>query len=393
MSYAGVAATERPGRRLAAEINPLRHLSHLQGNSMLVDLKTVKPNFSKLERFDFVIKDLAIPAEEVLCIFVDHISQLLVLTVESEAVYKAALERLHVGVPWAAAGGAPVYGSSSSEAVSTVRVSNIPIGLAPSLVLAHMRRFGTVLTHSMGRDRLFPRASDGVLHITMLLNDEVTLPYYIQVVDDKNRLSNSLPVHMDAPRRRCYRCGRPNHLGFRCQAASRAPDAPASTWSVLVAPPPPAAVSNILQAIERPQGASGGGDRPLPLPVQPAAAPKAQQADTQAAGGKENRKRPHATSPTSSQGTGTSSERRRSVSPSKPKTDADGFTTVARGRRKKMAADKAANQGEEAPAGQEEAVKLPLAAPVPPRSSLEDLIITPAQEGGGASGDGDDGRG
>ncbi len=113
----------------------------------------------------------------------------------------------------------------------------------------------------MGRDRLFPRASDGILHTTMVVNDSEVLPHFIQVVDSQGRLSNSLPVHMDSPRRRCYRCGRDNHFGGRCQAASRASDAPDTIWSTMEAPPPPvrglAATQDAQAAGAAPLGAAG----------------------------------------------------------------------------------------------------------------------------------------
>ena len=265
MDYASAAARHRPnlqGQRPAVAVNPLRHLSHLQGLSLLVDLKAIRPNNTKVERADFVIKDLGVQAEEVLSIFVDHVTQLLILTLKSEVAFNTALERLHVGVPWAAADGAVVYGSSSSDAVSAVRVSNIPPGLPIPFVLAHMQKFGTILNHNIGRDRLFPRATDGILYLTMVLHEADSLPHFIQVVDDSGRLSNSLPVHMDSPRRRRYRCGRPSHLGYRCQAATRAPDAPASIWSTLVAPPAPVtagAASQGVVTMQPPPAVDGGG--------------------------------------------------------------------------------------------------------------------------------------
>ena len=123
MDFASVTARHRPnlqGQRPAVSVNPLRHLSHLQGLSLLIDLKAVHPNNTKVERADFVLKDLEVSAQEVLSIFVDHVTQLLVLTVETEAAFNIALERLHAGVPWAAADSATVYGSSSSDAVSAV---------------------------------------------------------------------------------------------------------------------------------------------------------------------------------------------------------------------------------------------------------------------------------
>ena len=138
MDYASAAARHRPnlqGQRPAVAVNPLRHLSHLQGLSLLVDLKAIRPNNTKVERADFVIKDLGVQAEEVLSIFVDHVTQLLILTLKSEVAFNTALERLHVGVPWAAADGAVVYGSSSSDAVQYLLYASPTFPLAsPSLL-------------------------------------------------------------------------------------------------------------------------------------------------------------------------------------------------------------------------------------------------------------------
>lgn len=270
MSYASATAAYRPplrGQRPAASRNPMRHLEHIEGLALLVDLKGIRPITTKQERADFVIKDLKVPAEDVILAYVDNISQMYVVTLETEAVHKAALERLRGGVPWTAAEGALVYGSASTEAISAVRVSNIPAGLKAADVVAHMQRFGAVLNHSLGRDRCYPRAGDGVLHLSMVLNDAERLPHFIDVVDSKGVVSHALSVHTDTPRRRCYRCGRNNHFGFgyRCQAASRAQDAPASTWSSCKLPPRPTGLSWLPK---RPVAA-----RLNSLPLPPPAAP------------------------------------------------------------------------------------------------------------------------
>ena len=242
MDYAGAAraalANGRP-QAPAAHV-PLHHLPHLQGGfSLLVDYRAVRPAASKVERADFVLKDLAIPPLEVLLIYVEHATQLLVVTLESEPIYLAALERLRNGVPWGAAGDALVYGCSTLDSITSVRVSNIPRGLSTEFVLAHMQQFGRILRHAVGRDRLFPRAGDAVLHLTMQLDDPELLPQYITVVDSQGALAESLAVHTDAQRRLCSRCGRAGHFAQRCKAGTRSPDAPPSIWSVLLAPPPP----------------------------------------------------------------------------------------------------------------------------------------------------------
>ncbi len=412
MSYATAASR---GRRQAPALNPLRHLAHLQGFSLLMDLKSVRSTYSRQERYDFVIKDLGLAAGGVLSIFPDHITQQVVLTVESEEEYSKALERLQEGVPWAAAEGAPVYGSAANEAVSAVRVSNIPVGLPLTSILAHLRKFGSVLTHHMGRDRLFPRASDGILHTTMVVNDSEVLPHFIQVVDSQGRLSNSLPIHMDTPRRRCYRCGRDNHFGGRCQAASRASDAPDTIWSTMEAPPPPVKAVAATRAAQAAGEAADGAAGPVtgqvasgaqssppshcisqPMNTGTTAETQTQQPAKTAAVQREigGRKRPF--EPLSSSQASSSSDGERAASPSGPGDDTD-MTVVVRGRTKKKRAAKAAREAAAAAkeasssAGAEERPEVPLATPIPAPSSLEKMILTPQVED--SSGNGGDGGG
>ena len=124
-----------------------------------------------------------------------------------------------------------------------------------------MKKFGTILNSNIGRDCLFPRSTDGILYLTIVHNDAASFTQFIQVVDDNGLLSNSLPVHMDSPRRCCYCCGRPSHLSYRCQATTRAPDTPASFWNTLVAPPAPvleAAASGEGVAKQKPLAVDGG---------------------------------------------------------------------------------------------------------------------------------------
>ena len=393
MDYAAATAAHRPllrGQRQPAALNPLRHLTHLQGLSLLIDLKAIRTH-TKDERADFVIKDLGVPAGDVLCIFEDHITQLIVLSLETQEVFDTALGLLREGVPWSAAEGALVTGSSASEAVSAVRVSNIPPGLPTPVVLNHMKKFGTILSHNMGRDRHFPRASDGVLHITMVLNEVDDLPHFIQVVDENDRLSNSLPVHMDSPRRRCYRCGRPSHMGTRCNATVRAPDAPPSVWSnLVVSTPPPPPVTQPLRL-----EATGGASIPVSQPLPPTSTAsittttvettiiattttspsvRAKSAVGEAALGGQKRSLPSSGAPSSS------SERDRSKSPMFSHSDTE-FTVVNRGRNKKRnRGSTAAADNNQQQADLDSIFKTPLATRVPAPSSLEDAVLKPNME-------------
>jgi hypothetical protein len=146
MSYADVA--NRGARRQAGSGQaqapqrppplPLHHLAYLYKHSFIVEFKAVKPTASVNELADFLLKDLQLPPMEVVSFYVDHAAQHLLVTVETEAVFTATLDRLAAGVAWAAAGGALVHGWAVSEALTSVRVSNVPPFHTTAAVTDHM---------------------------------------------------------------------------------------------------------------------------------------------------------------------------------------------------------------------------------------------------------------
>ena len=201
---------------------------------------------------------------------------------------------------------------------------------------------------------------------------------------------------MDSPRRRCYRCGRPSHLGYRCQAATRAPDAPTSIWSTLVAPPAPVtagAASEEGLNRQPPPTVEGGGlqleliqQEAVVLTGPPPATNQTESSQDQAALPPQDIPNVNMAAPAapgsglkrsfiSTLTTSSSSERGSSSSPLGAKTDAD-FSVVARGRSK----NKKKRGAAEAAKHQRAANRTPLASPAPPRSSLEDVILKPRME-------------
>jgi hypothetical protein len=71
--------------------------------TVLIDLKAVRPNNTRAERADFILKDLEIPGTEVLALYMLQVGQLFLVTVATDAVYEAAVTKLREGVKWTAA--------------------------------------------------------------------------------------------------------------------------------------------------------------------------------------------------------------------------------------------------------------------------------------------------
>jgi hypothetical protein len=118
----------------------------------------------------------------------------------------------------------------------------LPPFLSTDAVVHHMATFGRVVCTSRGT--LFPHTLDGMLHLTMQLDDPDRLPAYLQLVDEGGHLAASLAVHTDCRRRHCYKCGG-NHVAMWYRAAQR----PAGTWHPAVDAAPTTGPTAPLQPV------------------------------------------------------------------------------------------------------------------------------------------------
>ena len=221
-------------------------------------MRTACGSYTADDRDDFLIDDLGVPIADLLGCLTDSLTKLVRITLRTPEIAAAVLERLQVGIPWTAVGGAKVYGWHPSDAVINVRVSDIPFDFPIGSVLLHMQRFGQVIASRRGRLAGRLGLPDGILHLSMVLNNTAPLPTYIEV-DEDGGTAERLTVYSDLYRRRCYRCGNTGHIGQYCRASSRAQGAPASLWSTLRPPPPPPLVTGAGRA-----GAAPVPDVPLP---------------------------------------------------------------------------------------------------------------------------------
>jgi len=252
-------ATSRLGAQSGGVRPPaLHHVARYTKRDVFLDMRTACGSYTADDRDDFLIDDLGVPIADLLGCLTDSLTKLVRITLRTPEIAAAVLERLQVGIPWTAVGGAKVYGWHPSDAVINVRVSDIPFDFPIGSVLLHMQRFGQVIASRRGRLAGRLGLPDGILHLSMVLNNTAPLPTYIEV-DEDGGTAERLTVYSDLYRRRCYRCGNTGHIGQYCRASSRAQGAPASLWSTLRPLPPPALVSGAGRA-----GAAPVPDVPLP---------------------------------------------------------------------------------------------------------------------------------
>jgi hypothetical protein len=265
MSYADVAASRggaaQADRLPAAAPTPLHHVAYLQGFAVLIDLRAVRPGLTKEDRNQFLLQDLAVDIATVTDVFMVTSTQLLRVGFVAAEPCQAALDKLQVGVPWSATGGALVYGWSPSDSLSRVRVSGCTQALSIDWLVAHMAQYGRVVQSARGVDRSLGNVFDGVVHLTMQIPPDSMLPSFIDLEDEAGHLAERLFVFTDQHRRRCFRCGHTGHVGQFCRSSLRAVGAPPTLWSTLVLPASP--------SCQPPARAPTGA--PV-APIQPAAA-------------------------------------------------------------------------------------------------------------------------
>ena len=245
---------------------PLHHVPALSENAVFIDLRVIKPSVDQVERNDILLKDLQVSVDEIADIWPEPESQLLRLVFFTEEQHQRYLTRLTAGVPWAACNGALVYGWAPGDAVTAVRLTGVPANLPEAAIRAHFAQFGRVTRVFRSKDKVFTRACNGIVHISIAVAPGFALPAFVSLVDDDGTTDKRMLVHTDAFRRRCSRCGTTGHVAQFCRAGHRAAGAQEALWSVLRIPAdllPPAEPAATASAVLRTAADSG---RAAPVP-------------------------------------------------------------------------------------------------------------------------------
>jgi hypothetical protein len=233
MNYARAIGIAGPSQ-VPHDAVPHHHVAKLQGHSLLIDLKAVKPTATADQRMEFILNDLA--ATDVKEVYVVPTTQLMRVGFWSAPPCEAALEKLRAGVPWAAAGGRLVTGWAIQDLLTKIRITAVPADLHLSFLTTHLAKFGQVISITRNMLKMIPNATDGSVTVTMKLEAGKVLPQFIYLIDSNNVLCDQLMLYTDQHKRHCYRCGLPSHIGLHCKAAGRAKNAPVGLWSVLELP-------------------------------------------------------------------------------------------------------------------------------------------------------------
>jgi len=190
VSYAARAAIGRPAATTAppAQSGAVRppvthHYAPFARRDVFIDLRTAYAHYTADERDDFILDDLLLPITDLLALFTDSLTKLVRLTVRTPEIAADVMARLQAGVKWSACGDVVVYGWHPSDAVVSVRLTDVPWDCPMELLKEHMRQFGHVLSAHRARERAGGRLClpTGVVHFSMALNNAAPLPSYVDV--------------------------------------------------------------------------------------------------------------------------------------------------------------------------------------------------------------------
>jgi hypothetical protein len=95
---------------------------------------------------------------------------------------------------------------------------------------------GHVLKIERGKDRLFPSAYDGVVHLSIQLRQGSTLPKFLAIREEGQTLLNATYVFSDLHKKVCFRYSQLAHLGQYCRAAVKPVTKQGAMWSFMDVP-------------------------------------------------------------------------------------------------------------------------------------------------------------
>jgi hypothetical protein len=95
---------------------------------------------------------------------------------------------------------------------------SVPDLVTVEQISAHIAQSGHVLKVERGKDKLFPSAFDGVVHLNVQLLQGATLPTSLATREEGRNLLNVANVFLDLHKKVFFRYGQLAYLGQYCRA-------------------------------------------------------------------------------------------------------------------------------------------------------------------------------
>ncbi len=198
-------------------------MAHLKGaltfikrvRTFCIDIKSVTNGTKISERdwMDLLLVDLGLDIADIEEVGVHGITQLLMVTCLTEETFKAKLALLEQGVKWTKMKGLLVYGYSSEEYVTTIKIKNWSNFMGTDAIISVLKGYGDVLTWHKGTVPGYPTVVSNFIVVKMKLKPGVELPALIR----NTAYGEILQVLWEGGDRICYRCNLKGHTMAFCK--------------------------------------------------------------------------------------------------------------------------------------------------------------------------------
>ena len=200
-----------------------------------IDLKSAAngKKFSEVEWMDLLLEDLKLEISDIEEAGVHGITQLLMVTCFTEEVYKTKLALLEKGVKWTKMRGLVVYGYSTEEYVTTIKVKNWSSFMDTEAIISVLKAYGDVLTWHRGTVAGFPTVISNFIIVKMKLRSDCELPALIR----NTGCGEILQILWEGADKICFKCNNKGHTMAFCRqkAAYLADEAAVDSWAAVVA--------------------------------------------------------------------------------------------------------------------------------------------------------------
>ena len=216
-------------------------------NTLCLDVNGVYPG-GRCPRKDWVMflkKDLGLKAQDLVETQVHSITNYLMVNLKTEEQFTSCLDRLRKGVLWTQIK-QPVYGWSTQEVLITVRIINLSCHIDIDKVKKKMNEYGQIAWSKLGYHQDLPGVRDGTLTLRMKMNEDATLPSFL----DLGNMGECLQIFSDVSEKVCFKCSKPGHISAFCRAKPKTVSQETSSWARIVDGKLPSNPPTTIPAVE-----------------------------------------------------------------------------------------------------------------------------------------------
>ncbi|MCP4053823.1 MAG: hypothetical protein GY739_12310, partial [Mesoflavibacter sp.] len=198
-------------------------MAHLKGaltfikrvRTFCIDIKSATngQKISERDWMDLLLVDLGMDVGDIEEVGVHGITQLLMVTCLTEETFKAKLALLEQGVKWTKMKGLLVYGYSSEEYVTTIKIKNWSNFMDTEAIISVLKGYGDVLTWHRGTVPGYPTVVSNFIVVKMKLKPGVELPALIR----NTAHGEILQILWEGGDRICFRCNGKGHTMAFCR--------------------------------------------------------------------------------------------------------------------------------------------------------------------------------